>query len=220
MSGGWIGAVAVAAHGAAAQDLQGQAAQAFYEVAGEVVDVPFGVAEAAELFQVYGLSADTVCLFKKVRRWQGSAGAVLVSPSPHQPWPRQFDEGRTDFPVDPAQGLDVAELTQLLRVHSLELVMEFTNEVRPIPIPVPEAARAMFPLPSPSSSSSDLCTDIRCQDPPPHAAFPQQVLAGAAGTAGWIPGGCRCLPGQGEEMVGMWRGDHGAPQPQCHPPPA
>ncbi|PKK24534.1 protein disulfide isomerase family A, member 2 [Columba livia] len=86
------------------KDLQGQAAQAFYEVAGEVVDVPFGVAEAAELFQVYGLSADTVCLFKK------------------------FDEGRTDFPVDPAQGLDVAELTQLLRVHSLELVMEFTNE--------------------------------------------------------------------------------------------
>ncbi|XP_010177519.1 PREDICTED: protein disulfide-isomerase A2-like, partial [Mesitornis unicolor] len=39
-----------------------------------------------------------------------------------------FDEGRTDFPVDLERGLDVAELTQLLRVHSLELVMEFTNE--------------------------------------------------------------------------------------------
>ncbi|XP_049647154.1 protein disulfide-isomerase A2 isoform X2 [Accipiter gentilis] len=86
------------------KDLGGEAAQAFYEVAGEMVDVPFGVAEAAELFQAYGLSADTVCLFKK------------------------FDEGRTDFPVDPARGLDTAELTQLLRVHSLELVMEFSNE--------------------------------------------------------------------------------------------
>ncbi|KAM9261411.1 protein disulfide-isomerase A2 [Cariama cristata] len=85
------------------KDLGGPAAQAFYEVASEVVDMPFGVAEAAELFQAYGLSADTVCLFKK------------------------FDEGRTDFPVDPAQGLDVAELTRLLRIHSLELVMEFTN---------------------------------------------------------------------------------------------
>ncbi|NWS53326.1 PDIA2 isomerase, partial [Chunga burmeisteri] len=85
------------------KDLGGPAAQAFYEVAGEVVDMPFGVAEAAELFQAYGLSADTICLFKK------------------------FDEGRTDFPVDPAQGLDVAELTRLLRIHSLELVMEFTN---------------------------------------------------------------------------------------------
>ncbi|XP_069665425.1 protein disulfide-isomerase A2 [Haliaeetus albicilla] len=86
------------------KDLGGEAAQAFYEVAGEMVDVPFGVAEAAELFQAYGLSADTVCLFKK------------------------FDEGRTDFPVDPVRGLDTAELTQLLRVHSLELVMEFSNE--------------------------------------------------------------------------------------------
>ncbi|NWR65723.1 PDIA2 isomerase, partial [Bucorvus abyssinicus] len=86
------------------KDLGSEVAQAFYEVAREVVDMPFGVAEAAELFQTYGLSADTVCLFKK------------------------FDEGRTDFPVDPTRGLDVAELTRLLRVHSLKLVMEFTNE--------------------------------------------------------------------------------------------
>lgn len=53
----------------------------FYEVAGEVVDVPFGVAEAAELFQAYGLSADTICLFKKVRGWWwGVMGAILVAP--------------------------------------------------------------------------------------------------------------------------------------------
>uniref|UniRef100_A0A8B9DLU8 protein disulfide-isomerase n=1 Tax=Anser cygnoides TaxID=8845 RepID=A0A8B9DLU8_ANSCY len=86
------------------KDLKGEAAQAFYEAAGEVVDVAFGVTEADELFEAYGLSVDTVCLFKK------------------------FDEGRTDFPVDPARGLDAAELTRLLRVHSLELVMEFSNE--------------------------------------------------------------------------------------------
>ncbi|XP_075574509.1 protein disulfide-isomerase A2 isoform X2 [Pelecanus crispus] len=86
------------------KDLGSEAAQVFYEVASEVVDMLFGVAEAAELFQEYGLSADTICLFKK------------------------FDEARTDFPVDLERGLDVAELTQLLRVHSLELVMEFTNE--------------------------------------------------------------------------------------------
>lgn len=134
-------------------------------------------------------------------------GLSWSPPALTSPGPRQFDEGRTDFPVDPAQGLDVAELTQLLRVHSLKLVMEFTNEVQPIPIPVPEPARAMFPLPSPSSSSSDLRTDIRCQDPPPHAAFPQQVLTGAAGTAGWIPSSCRCLPGQGEESP--WWGHGG-----------
>ncbi|XP_041318325.1 protein disulfide-isomerase A2 [Pyrgilauda ruficollis] len=86
------------------KDLRDEAAQAFFEVAAEMVDLPFGVAEAAELFQAYGLSADTVCLFKK------------------------FDERQTNFPVDPARGLDTAELIRLLRVHSLQLVMEFTNE--------------------------------------------------------------------------------------------
>ncbi|NXG80043.1 PDIA2 isomerase, partial [Baryphthengus martii] len=86
------------------KDLGGEAAQVFHEVAREVVDLLFGVAQEAELFREYGLSDDTICLFKK------------------------FDEGRTDFPVDPARGLEVAELTKLLRVHSLKLVMEFTNE--------------------------------------------------------------------------------------------
>ncbi|NWR80653.1 PDIA2 isomerase, partial [Centropus unirufus] len=107
------------------KDLGGEAAQVFYEVAMEMVDVAFGVAEAAELFQEYGLSADTVVLFKKVRGRRGGGGAILVLASPHQPLPLQFDEGRMDFPVE---GLDAAELTRLLRIHSLELVMEFTNE--------------------------------------------------------------------------------------------
>ncbi|NXI32544.1 PDIA2 isomerase, partial [Sterrhoptilus dennistouni] len=86
------------------KDLKGEAAQAFFEVAAEMVETTFGVAEAAELFQEYGLSADTVSLFKK------------------------FDEKQTNFPVDPERGLDTAELTRLLRVHSLQLVMEFTKE--------------------------------------------------------------------------------------------
>lgn len=68
----------------AVQDLKGEAAQAFLDVAAEMVDMTFGVAEAAELFQMYGLSADTVCLFKKVRDWQGSGGAILSSPQPSQ----------------------------------------------------------------------------------------------------------------------------------------
>ncbi|NXG99608.1 PDIA2 isomerase, partial [Loxia leucoptera] len=86
------------------KDLKGESAQAFFEVAAEMVDLMFGVAEAPELFQAYGLSDDTVCLFKK------------------------FDERQTNFPVDPARGLDTAELRRLLHVHSLQLVMEFTSE--------------------------------------------------------------------------------------------
>ncbi|NXT25586.1 PDIA2 isomerase, partial [Syrrhaptes paradoxus] len=111
------------------KDLGGAAARAFQEVAVELEDVPFGVAAAAELFQAYGLAADTVCLFKKVRGWQGGGGAIL-SPllQPSLSLARQSEEGRTDFPVDPVRGLDVAALTRLLRAHSLDLVMEFSNE--------------------------------------------------------------------------------------------
>lgn len=73
----------MAAHGVAVQDLGGEAAQVFLEVASEVVDMPFGVAEEDQLFQEYGLSADTVCLFKKVRRWQwgGRGSLALLQPS-------------------------------------------------------------------------------------------------------------------------------------------
>lgn len=123
------------------QDLQGEAAQAFYEAAGEVVDVAFGVTKADELFEAYGLSVDTVCLFKKVSRaGEGVGGSMVGTPGTHCPASWQFDEGRTDFPVDPAQGLNAAELTRLLRVHSLELVMEFSNEVRPRPTLSPAPA--------------------------------------------------------------------------------
>lgn len=79
--------MATGTHEVAPQDLGSEAAQVFDEVASEVVDVPFGVAEAAELFQAYGLSADTICLFKKVRGQWGGAGngrAILV-PCPPQP---------------------------------------------------------------------------------------------------------------------------------------
>ncbi|NWX19955.1 PDIA2 isomerase, partial [Aegotheles bennettii] len=115
------------------KDLESEAAQVFHEVASEMVDMPFGVAEAAELFEAYGLSADTICLFKK------------------------FDEGRADFPVDPVQGLDAAELTRLLRIHSLELVMEYTPEVWAghCPVPIPARAMAPSPHPSPAPQTSD-----------------------------------------------------------------
>lgn len=141
------------------QDLKGEAAQAFYEAAGEVVDVAFGVTEADELFEAYGLSVDTVCLFKKVSRAGEGGGSMVGTPGTHWPASWQFDEGRTDFPVDPARGLDAAELTRLLRVHSLELVMEFSNEVRPPSHPVPSTSHKT-PQPSPSHHSPQTSSRI------------------------------------------------------------
>lgn len=45
----------------------------------------------------------------------------------------QFDEKQTDFPLDSEQRLDKEELSRFIVVHSLELVMEFTSEVRHLP---------------------------------------------------------------------------------------
>uniref|UniRef100_A0A8C3FFG1 protein disulfide-isomerase n=1 Tax=Chrysemys picta bellii TaxID=8478 RepID=A0A8C3FFG1_CHRPI len=60
-------------------DLQGKAAQGFYEVASDAVDVTFGVSNRTELFQKYSVTPDTVCLFKKVRGG-GARHLALNSP--------------------------------------------------------------------------------------------------------------------------------------------
>ncbi|XP_019363048.1 PREDICTED: protein disulfide-isomerase A2 [Gavialis gangeticus] len=86
------------------KELQGEGAQVFYEVASDIVDITFGITEKVELFQKYGITQDTVCLFKK------------------------FDEKRTDFPLDSEQRLDKEELSHFIVVQSLELVMEFTSQ--------------------------------------------------------------------------------------------
>ncbi|NWI35223.1 PDIA2 isomerase, partial [Picathartes gymnocephalus] len=179
------------------KDLRGEAAQAFFEVAAEMVDMTFGVAEAAELFQAYGLSADTVCLFKK------------------------FDERQTNFPVDPARGLDMAELTRLLRIHSLQLVMEFTNEVRPIPSPVTVPRGSWLPCshppPPPQTSNQIFGAKI------PHhmllflnKSSPEQLSLrdGFRAAAGGFRGEVRWPHGRDME------GGCGIPQPQCPPFPA
>lgn len=49
------------------QELQGEGAQVFYEVASDIVDITFGITEKVELSQKYGITQDTVCIFKKVR---------------------------------------------------------------------------------------------------------------------------------------------------------
>nr|XP_055098484.1 protein disulfide-isomerase A2 isoform X3 [Symphalangus syndactylus] len=55
-------------------------------------------------FQQFGLTKDTVVLFKK------------------------FDEGRADFPVDEELGLDLGDLSRFLVTHSMRLVTEFNSQ--------------------------------------------------------------------------------------------
>nr|XP_033818475.1 protein disulfide-isomerase A2 [Geotrypetes seraphini] len=86
------------------KDLTDLDVKIFYEIARNIVDITFGITDQSELFQKYGITKDSVVLFKK------------------------FDEKHVDFPVDEDLGLDNMELSQFLLLNSLELVTEYNQQ--------------------------------------------------------------------------------------------
>lgn len=142
--------------------------------------------------------------------------------SPHSPLPWQFDERQTNFPVDPARGLDTAELSQLLRVHSLQLVMEFTNEVQPVPSPVTVLQGPWLPCPHPPPPPPQTSNQIFSAKIPHHmllflnksSSEQLSLRDGFRAAAGGFRGEVRWPHGRDTE------GGCGTPQPQCLPFPA
>ncbi|XP_076998456.1 protein disulfide-isomerase A2 isoform X2 [Tamandua tetradactyla] len=88
------------------QDLQDENVATFLALARDALDLTFGLTDRSQLFQKFGLTKDTVVLFKK------------------------FDEGRADFPVD-TLGLDGEQLSRFLLTHSMHLVTEFNSQTSP-----------------------------------------------------------------------------------------
>ncbi|KAM9725255.1 protein disulfide-isomerase A2 isoform 2-T2 [Dama dama] len=86
------------------QDLQDRDVATFLGLAQDALDMTFGLTDRPQLFQKFGLTKDTVVLFKK------------------------FDEGRADFPVDKELGLDQGDLSRFLLTHSMRLVTEYNSE--------------------------------------------------------------------------------------------
>ncbi|XP_055991058.1 protein disulfide-isomerase A2 [Sorex fumeus] len=89
------------------QDLQDEDVATFLALAQDALDMTFGFTDRPQLFQKFGLTKDTVVLFKK------------------------FDEGRADFPVDEELGLDQGDLSRFLLTHSMRLVTEFNSKTSP-----------------------------------------------------------------------------------------
>ncbi|XP_025779122.1 protein disulfide-isomerase A2 [Puma concolor] len=89
------------------QDLQDEDVATFLALAQDALDMTFGLTDQPKLFQKFGLTKDTVVLFKK------------------------FDEGRADFPVDEELGLDQGDLSHFLLTHSMRLVTEFNSRTSP-----------------------------------------------------------------------------------------
>ncbi|XP_038941296.1 protein disulfide-isomerase A2 isoform X1 [Rattus norvegicus] len=89
------------------QDLQEEDVATFLALARDALDMAFGFTDQPQLFEKFGLTKDTVVLFKK------------------------FDEGRADFPVDKEAGLDLGDLSRFLITHSMHLVTEFNSQTSP-----------------------------------------------------------------------------------------
>ncbi|GAB1300751.1 Protein disulfide-isomerase A2 [Apodemus speciosus] len=89
------------------QDLQEEDVATFLALARDALDMTFGLTDQPQLFEKFGLTKDTVVLFKK------------------------FDEGRADFPVDKETGLDLGDLSRFLVTHSMHLVTEFNSQTSP-----------------------------------------------------------------------------------------
>uniref|UniRef100_G3UCF5 protein disulfide-isomerase n=1 Tax=Loxodonta africana TaxID=9785 RepID=G3UCF5_LOXAF len=88
-------------------DLQDEDMVTFLALAQDALDLTFGLTNRPQLFQKFGLTKDTVVLFKK------------------------FDEGWADFPVDKEFCLDQGHLSCFLPTHSMHLVMGFNSQTSP-----------------------------------------------------------------------------------------
>ncbi|XP_055506942.1 protein disulfide-isomerase A2-like [Leucoraja erinacea] len=89
------------------QDVEDDDVKVFVEVAEEAVDIPFGLSSGAEILAQYGLTRNTICMFK------------------------QFDDHRTDFEIDHQSGLVKDKLSKFISLNEMHLVTEFTKETNP-----------------------------------------------------------------------------------------
>ncbi|OWK11414.1 PDIA2, partial [Cervus elaphus hippelaphus] len=110
------------------QDLQDRDVATFLGLAQDALDMTFGLTNRPQLFQKFGLTKDTVVLFKKVGQAGSERGRGGGAGSPDPPGVVQFDEGRADFPVDKELGLDQGDLSRFLLTHSMRLVTEYNSE--------------------------------------------------------------------------------------------
>ncbi|XP_051877246.1 protein disulfide-isomerase-like [Pristis pectinata] len=85
------------------KDLKGNDTQTFYETAQDIPDLPFGITNNAKHFVKYGVTRDTVILFRK------------------------FEEKRVDYEITDENRLEKNILTKFIKVNELHLVTEYNQ---------------------------------------------------------------------------------------------
>ncbi|XP_069760976.1 protein disulfide-isomerase A2 [Narcine bancroftii] len=86
------------------KDLENDDVKTFSETANDVVEIPFAIANNAEVLEKYGISTSTITLFKK------------------------YDDRRQDFEIDNETGLVKDELSKFININEMHLVTEFLKE--------------------------------------------------------------------------------------------
>ncbi|XP_048465869.1 protein disulfide-isomerase-like [Rhincodon typus] len=86
------------------KDLENDDVKTFTETANDMVEIPFAITNDAEALEKYGISKNTITLFKK------------------------FDDRRADFEIEAETGLTKENLNKFIRVNEMHLVTEFTKE--------------------------------------------------------------------------------------------
>ncbi|XP_059510022.1 protein disulfide-isomerase-like isoform X2 [Stegostoma tigrinum] len=87
------------------KDLKGNSTKTFYETAKDIPDLPFGVTNSTKHFVKYGISTDTIILFRK------------------------FEEERLDFKIANGSSLEKDDLTKFIKVNELSLVTEYNQMI-------------------------------------------------------------------------------------------
>ncbi|XP_048408437.2 protein disulfide-isomerase [Stegostoma tigrinum] len=86
------------------KDLENDDVKTFTETANDMVEIPFAITNDAEALEKYGISKNTITLFKK------------------------FDDQRADLEIEAESGLTKEDLNKFIRVNEMHLVTEFTEE--------------------------------------------------------------------------------------------
>ncbi|XP_072416384.1 protein disulfide-isomerase A2-like [Chiloscyllium punctatum] len=86
------------------KDLESDDVKTLSETANDMVEIPFAITNDPETLESYGISKNTITLFKK------------------------FDDQRTDFEIEAETGLTKEDLSKFIRVNEMHLVTEFTKE--------------------------------------------------------------------------------------------
>ncbi|XP_067912952.1 protein disulfide-isomerase A2 [Heterodontus francisci] len=86
------------------KDLENDDVKTFSETANDADEIPFAIANNRKILEKYGISKNTIALFKK------------------------FDDQRQDFEIEDETGLTKEELNKFIRINEMHLVTEFTKE--------------------------------------------------------------------------------------------